>query len=388
MVAQLSSTRKTHTPARVSVYNAIDNLINREEFINLAIGDPKAIADKSIVNTILRAIQKRPISYTHDSGIRSLKDAIVDYYTNIHGVDRLTNDHICVTPGSTNGLFCSIKAMIDHSTEEVIIEKPYYLAYPDQINIAGGKVKYVESVYDVGKLKSSVNTSTKAILVCRPNNPTGAVSDLSKLEKLLDFAEDRGIKVIVDEIYDSIVFDKEFYSALRLINYLSSGTLVLVSGVSKIFGLTGLRLGYTVSSPEVQDNISSISRIVNSSNNYISQHAATTAFRLRDKIFKPLLVNYSNSRAAYLDAINDSGVSFTYPDGAFYSLITITNAERIVKNSGYSSLAELITRDLLVGVMPGEDFGADNCIRISFCNMPDLVYEGTARIVKYLEANR
>jgi aspartate/methionine/tyrosine aminotransferase len=345
--------------------------------IHLEIGEPDHNTDSQICKHAISSINAGDTKYTHSLGIAELRQQLSLFYNKRYAVN-VSPENIIVTMGSSPALFLSFASMLNPG-DEIILTDPHYACYPQIIRITGGVPKYVK-IYehedfqiDVKRLKKQITTKTKAVLINSPSNPTGMVLSKRVMKELSELQ----IPIISDEIYHGLVYEGKEHSILEF----TEGAIV-VSGFSKLYSMTGWRLGYMIVPEQYVRPIQKLQQNLFISASSFVQTAGITALKMnRNKITK-IVNKYRQRRDIMVSGLKGLGFDIhRVPDGAFYVFV---NTKKINKNS--YKLAFDILEKAHVALTPGIDFGkgGEGYMRFSYANSVKNIKEGIARLQKYL----
>lgn len=338
-------------------------------------GSPAAACEEAIA-----AINEGDTRYTHSLGIRELRNAIADDYRESYGVD-VSPDRIIVTMGSSPALFMSMLALIDPG-DEIIITDPHYACYPQLIKIAGGVPKkvriYEEEGFqpDVSRIEEAITPRTKAILINSPANPTGVVIDPDVLGGIAGL----GVPVISDEIYHGLVYSGEARTMLEF-----TGNAITVNGFSKLYAMTGWRLGYVIVPGPLVRPVQKLQQNLFISPSPISQRAGVAALRKGKGDAENMVKEFGERRKRMIEGLKRLGLTTEVePTGAFY---VFANVSKLSNDS--LALAFDILEKAHVAVTPGADFGegGEGYLRFSYAAAPEKIDEGLRRLAAYMEKN-
>lgn len=336
-------------------------------------GSPAAACEEAIA-----AINEGDTRYTHSLGIRELRNAIADDYRESYGVD-VSPDRIIVTMGSSPALFMSMLALVDPG-DEIIITDPHYACYPQLIKIAGGVPKkvriYEEEGFqpDVSRIEEAITPRTKAILINSPANPTGVVIDPDVLGGIAGL----GVPVISDEIYHGLVYSGEARTMLEF-----TGNAITVNGFSKLYAMTGWRLGYVIVPGPLVRPVQKLQQNLFISPSPISQRAGAAALRKGKGDAENMVKEFGERRKRMIEGLKRLGLTTEVePTGAFY---VFANVSKLSNDS--LALAFDILEKAHVAVTPGADFGegGEGYLRFSYAAAPDKIDEGLRRLAAYME---
>jgi len=364
--------------------NALARALKKEgkPLIHLGGGEPVFPAPQAAVDAIIAKAQTRKIKYTPSSGTPELKEAVAQYTQRYYDYTP-TPDTIIISAGAKQVLFNFLLATVGEG-DEVVFPAPYWVSYPEMIKMAGGTPVVVRPSQGLqitlDELKAAITDKTKAILLNSPNNPSGLIFDEAFIKGAVELAEQKNIFLFMDDIYHQLVFDGK--KCPNPCAYSKSGqNLVIGNGVSKLYGLTGLRIGWGVS--KNKDLISAMGRMQaqsTSCNSDVSEVAAAAALLGDQSCIKELcslLQQRRNALLAELKKIPHVGVH--QPQGTFYCFADFSHY-----NADSQALAQYLLEKALVAVVPGKAFGMDGYLRISFCADLESIIPGVQRIAAAL----
>lgn len=361
-----------------------------EKIIGLNVGEPDFPPPGNVRLAAIRAIAEGDGHSKYDvvPGLLSLREAICDKLEHDNGVKYLPSQ-ICACTGAKQALQNSLMAIINPG-DEVIIPSPCWVSYTELVKLADGVPVLVPMSYedgyalDIPKIASHVTSRTKAVLLCDPNNPTGAVYTEKALQKLSKLAVEKNFYVISDEIYEKLVFGVKHISIASLGDGIRERTII-VNGFSKAYAMPGWRLGYTAAPADIARAINSIQGHTTSHPSLIAQFAGLEALRGPQDSVETMRQEYERRRDVSYNALSKMpGVSLRKPDGAFY---LFPNIEKLLGTHSASSninssqdFAEYLLDETKVAVVFGEAFYGKGCIRLSYTASMKEVKEAMERI--------
>ena len=340
--------------------------------LHMESGQPHFPTPPHVVEAAVDAARNGLTGYTPNTGISSLRSAVAERVNDRNGL-ALDESNVCITSGAVMGLYLALMAILEQG-DEVLVPDPGWPNYHSAVSMAGGRsVAYPlrpEAGYQlrVEDLESVVTPRTRAIMINFPGNPTGAVLPAEGIGELLAFAQQHDLFVVSDEVYEDFVFDGVHSSILM--NGLTD-RLIMVSGASKSYSMTGWRLGWLVADSKLVAAAAKLVEPITSCPNSLSQVAAETALRGPQDCVRVMRDAYARSAQRVVEILQPPGLLPVVPNGAFYALIDISR-------SGLTS--DVFARQLLttggVAVAPGSTFGdrTAHMVRISTaCSEEDLV---------------
>jgi aspartate aminotransferase len=360
------------------------------DVVDFGAGEPDFPTPDHIKRAGIRAIERNFTKYTPAGGTAELKQAVCDRHNGDFGTDYQPSECI-ITVGGKHLVFNLTQALVDPG-DEVVIPVPYWVTYQDVVCYAGGKCVFADTDGEKGfALTASViephlTSRTKMVIVNSPSNPSGAVMDLGEFEKLFKLTSARGIYLLTDECYSKFLYDSEPFSVAALPGAKES---VLVAGtLSKTYAMTGWRIGYGLVPAPIVTAMTKLQSHSTSNPCSISQKAAVEALTAPQDSVAAMLAEYRRRRDFVVQRLRAiPGVTCAEPRGAFYAF---PNVSAVLGKNGIQTSLELSERLLAeahVAVVPGEAFGVDRYIRISYAaSMKDLD-RGLDRIHQFIVKN-
>ena len=350
-----------------------------EPVIHLGGGEPTYPAPQAAVDAIIQKAQSRKIKYTPSSGTPELKEAVLAY-TQAHYGRRYEPAHVMLSAGAKQALYNFLLSVVNPG-DEVIFPAPYWVSYPEMVRMAGGTPVIVrgegrELAVTAEQILKAVTPKTKAILINSPCNPSGQIYSEDFIKTIVTFAEEHQIFLAMDDIYHQLVFDGK--KTPNPCAYAREGTnLVIINGVSKLYGLTGLRIGWAVcANKELIAAMGRMQAQSTSCNCDLSEAAAAAALKGDQSCVQDLCRILQENRDVLLkEAAQIPYVRVQKPAGTFYSFIDFSHY-----NADSNALAQYLLEKALVAVVPGASFGAEGYLRISYCADQASIIEGMRRI--------
>jgi len=314
-----------------------------KKIIRLNLGDPDLATPTEIVEAAYAAMKAGKTKYASAYGEEKLRQKLAK----IHGVKP---ENVVITPGSKWGVFATLYLMTKGGGN-IIIPTPYWTAYDLMAKSLGAQTKLLRTEMedgwnvDLGKLEAMIDKDTKMIILNNPNNPTSKVMDPKTLDGIVEIANRRKITILSDEVYGPISFVK----TKSILEYDGNNTHVLSNGFSKMFTMTGWRIGYIIANKPLIDNITKLNQITINNVPVFIQEAALKGLEMQKNLTKTIEKEYEERAKIACQTLAKAGLSFTEPQAPFYVF---------PKRKGLDS--EKFTLDLLdkgVAVAPGTSFG-------------------------------
>lgn len=349
------------------------------DIVHLEVGEPDFDTPACVKNAVCRALEEGHTHYTHSLGIYELREAICDYHNRRYGVS-VTPDRVLVTAGTSPAMFLLFAALLDPG-DEVIISDPHYACYPNFIRFLEGvpvRVKvYEEDGFQLRPeaIRKQMTPKTKAVFINSPSNPTGNLLSADRMQEIAGL----DTWVVSDEIYHGLVYEGREHSMLEF-----SDRAIVFNGFSKLFAMTGLRLGYVIAPLPFIRPMQKIHQNFFISANAMVQRAGLTALNEAAEDVARMKQTYDQRRRFMIRRLKEIGFGITVePTGAFY---VFANARHFSENS--YDLAFDILEKAHVGVTPGVDFGpnGEGYLRFSYANSMENIAEGINRLERYLQS--
>ena len=350
-------------------------------------GEPHFATPQHIKKAAIEAIEQNVTRYTAVAGTPEVRKAIVDR----HAADFGTNYTIeeCVfTTGGKLALFNAVQVLVDHG-DEVILPVPYWVSFKDIIQYAGGKVVYVEGDEQQNfritakMIEAAITPRTKVIILNTPSNPSGAVVSPEDLEAIVRLAHARGIYLLLDECYVYLNFTGKIVSGASFTD--CKEHVVVLGSLSKTYAMTGWRAGFALGPKQVISAMSKLQSQSTSNAASMVQRASIAALTGSQECVAEMRADYIQLRDRVLKGLKTiPGMTCTVPEGAFY---VYPNVSAFIGKGGIKSASDLAAKLLSeahVVVVPGEAFGTDAHIRLSYAVSGEVIDKGVERIREFL----
>ena len=383
---QIAAAKRTQEISPFIVMEILEKIHEMEakgiDVVHMEIGEPDCETPDCVKQATIKAFSGNDTCYTHSLGDIRLRTAICEYYHDTYGV-RINPSRIIVTSGTSPGMLLLFSALVNPG-DEIIISDPHYACYPNFIRFAQGvpvTVPVYESEgfqYTPQAIKNKITNKTKGIMINSPSNPTGNIMGLDRMKEITAIAESSNIAMISDEIYHGLVYEGTAHSILEI-----TENAFVFNGFSKLFAMTGLRLGYLIAPEYFMRPLQVLQQNFFISANSLMQVAGASALKYAKKETKEMLNIYNRRRIYMIQRLKEMGLGITVdPTGAFY---VFANVKHISKDS--YGLALDILEKAHVGVTPGIDFGAnaEGYLRFSYANSMENIEKGLDRLQVYLK---
>lgn len=370
-----------------------------KDIVSLTVGEPDWATFPAANEAGIQAIQLGFTKYTAAHGIIELRQEIAKQYSELLGVNYSAND-VVVGCGAKYILFAGMMMWLDPG-DEVLIPTPYWVSYPTMVELAGGIPKFIECDESTNfkltpqKLKKSISTKTKCLLIASPSNPTGIQYTKEELQKLSEIIKEfPKLKIISDDIYNRLLFSNEKMSPhlLHVAPELRDRTFV-VNGVSKTYSMTGWRVGWGLGPAELMKPMADFLSQTTSNVSSISQKASLAALQNCDPDLEVARKNLKSKKELFLESLNKiKNIKAIPPDGAFYIWLDVRKLLGQVHKPSNSrihnskELCEALLNHHFVATVPGIEFGAEGYLRLSFVTSEANLMKAAERIQEFVSS--
>ena len=353
------------------------------DIIHLEVGEPDFDTPDCVKAAACRALDNGHTHYTHSLGLFELREAICEYYASTYGVS-VDPEQVVVTSGSSPAIFLVFSALLEPG-DEVIISDPHYACYPNFIKFAQGRPVSIAVYEEDGfqyrpeSIKQKLTAQTRAIFINSPSNPTGNLLSADRMRQIAALTQcEQRPYIVSDEIYHGLVYAGKEHSILEFTDH-----AFVFNGFSKLFAMTGLRLGYVIAPREFIRPMQKVHQNFFISANAVVQQAGIAALKKAGPDVARMKAIYDERRRFMIARLKEIGLGITVePTGAFY---VFANARHISQDS--YRLAFDILEKAHVGVAPGIDFGpnGEGYLRFSYANSLENIKKGMKRLEKYIK---
>jgi aspartate aminotransferase len=357
------------------------------DVVDFGAGEPDFPTPENIKQAAIRALDQNFTKYTAAGGTMELKQAVCDRHKADFGTS-YTPAECLIGVGGKHVIFNLTQALVNPG-DEVVIPVPYWVTYKDVVNYAGGKCVFVETdeakgfALTAAMIEPHLTAKTRMIIINSPSNPSGAVVDQAEFEKIYQATSKRGIYLLTDECYCKFLYEGQPYSIASVPG--AKQTVVVAGTLSKTYAMTGWRIGFGLVPAAIAGAMLKLQSHSTSNPTSISQKAAVEALRGPQDSVTTMLAEYRRRRdfvVARLRAI--PGVTCAEPKGAFYAYPNIGGA---MKSKGIATTLEFAAKlldEAHVAVVPGEAFGTDRHVRLSYATSMHELERGLDRIHKFI----
>lgn len=363
--------------------------------ISFGVGEPDFDTPHHVSQMAVQAVFRGQTRYTPVQGIAELKDAVIRTIHADYGL-RYDPEEVLVSCGGKHCLYNLFQAVLDPG-DEVIIPSPYWVSYPDMVRLAGAEPVFVTCEESRGfkmnpeDLRRAMTPRTRMLILNSPSNPTGAHYLSHELRELADVLLDHDhVLIVSDDIYYRILFGGLTWANLPMVEPRLKQRTFIVNGVSKTYAMTGWRIGYLLGDREVIKAAGKIQSQSTSNPSSVAQWAAVAALAGDQETCRRMVQVFEDRKAYVMDRLAKiPGVTCPMPDGAFYVFPNVSAyygksaGGRTVEGS--LAMADYLMEEVHLAVVPGEAFGEDRCIRLSFALSMEELREGFDRLERALQ---
>jgi aspartate aminotransferase len=359
-----------------------------EPVIHLGGGEPKTKAPIDALTAIASHLNSGEVRYAPVDGSNDMKKAIIRH-TLDHYKRKVEPENIIASSGAKQALMVALQAILDPQ-DELLFTAPYWVSYPDMAKLCGAVPVAVTPedgtfIPRMKDIEQNVSSYTKAIIINSPNNPSGMVYPEEFIKEIVQFCEQKGIYLIMDDIYRSLVFDgKKIPNPFDYATDFSENSkLIVINGVSKAYAMTGFRIGWAIGNKKLIKVMANIQGHQTSGTSILLQKAAIGAINGVQSSVESLRATLENNRNVLVSQLQAfDGVRVTPSDGTFYTFVDFSKYE---KDS--TKLSQFLLDKVRVLTMPGVEFGMEGHLRLSFCGSIKDITAGIERIKWALDPN-
>ncbi len=356
-----------------------------DNVISLSIGEPDFSTPYHVRQEGIRTLEQGKTWYSPNRGFMELREEICRWMGRRYGVEYSPKDDVLVTVGGSEALDICIRSLIDPG-DEVLIPEPSFVCYVPLTQMARGVPVVIETKAEdhfrltAQALREKITPKTKLLILPYPNNPTGAVMRREDLEAIAQVVEEKNLLVLSDEIYGELTYGHQRHVCFASLPGMRERTIV-VNGFSKMFAMTGWRLGFAVGPRELIGPMTKLHQYAIMSAPTTAQYAATEALRNGDGDIEYMREQYDMRRRLIVDGLNRIGLPCFEPEGAFYVFPSLAKT-----GMDSETFCERLLQEERVAVVPGSAFGdcGEGFARISYCYSIKHITEALRRMERFV----
>jgi len=364
------------------------------DVVDLGLGEPDFSTPGFVGRAGVAAIESGRTRYTDVAGEPELRDAIAEKYRRDHGIP-ISRENVLVTAGAKQAVYNACQVLFE-TGDEVGLFCPYWVSFPEMIRLSGAVPLLVPTELETGwkpmaaDLADRATERTRGVVLNSPNNPTGAVVDPPELDAIVEWCASQDACLSFDETYDRFLYDGRPHVAGARLWSEHSDRIVITGAASKTWAMTGWRLGWAIASREIVNAMASYQSHSTSNASSISQRAALAALSdpvRTDEVVAEMLAEYARRRDVMIAGLSAvPGIRCLPPEGAFYAFADVSELYPPREVTGSADFCERLLADTGVAAVPGDAFGADDCVRFSFATSLESIEEGLRRIASWVAA--
>lgn len=382
---------KTLTPSTTLAITAKAKELKMQghDVIGLGAGEPDFNTPEYILEAAEKAMHDGLTKYTPSGGVAELKKAIINKFQIDNNLE-YNADEVIVTTGAKHALYTLFQVILNEE-DEVIVPAPYWVSYPEQIKLAGGKPVIIsakeENEFKITPqaLEEAINPSTKAVIINSPSNPTGMVYNEQELRELGEICMKHDILIVSDEIYEKLLYTEDNHVSIAQLSPELKEQTIVINGVSKSHSMTGWRIGYAAGTSKIIKPMTNLASHSTSNPTSIAQYAALAAYSANEDPVKEMKKIFDERlNLLYKLLVDIPGVTCQKPKGAFY---LFPNVREAATNNGFDSVDDWVNALLeeeKVALVPGSGFGSPDNVRLSYATSTEALEEAAKRIKRFV----
>lgn len=367
-----------------SVIRKMTRIAQEYDAINLSQGFPDFDPPKEIIESLQRAAIEGPHQYEITWGSKEFRENLCVKQKKIMGIDLNPEENIVVTCGSTEAMMVAMMSVCNQG-DKVIVFSPFYENYTADTILVGAEPIYVPLIppefnFNKEELEKAFKQKPKALILCNPSNPIGKVFTEEELLYISYLAKKYDTYVITDEVYEHIVFKPNKHTYLSSLPGMFERT-ISCSSLSKTYSITGWRLGYVIADKNIIENCKKVHDFLTVGAAAPLQKAAVVGLRFDEKYYENLADTYERKKRLFLEGLDEIGLKYFEPQGAYYVLVDISEFEEKDDNK----FCEWLAREIGVAAVPGSSFfreDVNNYIRLHFAKKDETLIEALYRLKK------
>jgi len=367
-----------------SVIRAMTRLADSYGAINLSQGYPDFDPPEELLEAAEQALRAGYNQYSVTWGSPRFRQALAEKQSRFMDLQLDAEAHITVTCGSTEAMLASLMSVCNPG-DKVIVFSPFYENYVADAILSGAEPLYVPLhppafTFDPEELRLAFKQGARALVLCNPSNPSGKVFRQEELQFIAGLAQEHDSFVITDEVYEHIVYPPHQHTYIASLPGMFTRTLSC-SSLSKTYAITGWRLGYVIAAPEISLGVRKVHDFLTVGAPAPLQEAAVTAMRFPDAYYQQLIQDYTQRRDIFLNYLQETGLDYTIPEGAYYVLVDISP----FKASDDYQFCAWMAKEIGVAAVPGSSFfreTVNHLVRLNFAKREETLHEVGKRLLR------
>lgn len=366
-----------------------------KDVIGFGAGEPDFNTPDHIIQAAIKAMYEGKTKYTPTPGINELKQAIVKKFRDDNGLV-YEPAQILVSTGAKQSLANAMLALVDDG-DEVLMAVPYWVSYPELVKLAGGVPVYLNGSPDnqykmtPELIEQHITPRSKILIINSPNNPSGTIYSREELVAIAQVCKAHNLIIISDEIYEKLIYGGIRHESIAAVSQDAFDRTIVVNGVSKAYAMTGWRIGYLAGPTGLVKQMSSIQSHMTSNPCSIAQYASLEAIAGDQSFVAEMKEEFEARRDLLVSLIEEiPEVTCIKPEGAFYVMMDVhqlfgrTYKGTLISNA--MDFSDQLLSDQLVAVVPGEGFGIEGFIRLSYATSKENIRKGMTRVRDFIAA--
>ena len=365
-----------------SIIRKMTRISNKYNAVNLSQGFPDFNPPKELLNSLSKVVSKGPHQYAVTWGAQNFREALARKQSKFMGRSIDANSEIVVTCGSTEAMMVAMMTVCN-PMDKVIVFSPFYENFTADAILSGAQPIFVSLKppnfnFDATELEDAFKQKPKALILCNPSNPTGKVFSYNELKIIADLAKKYDSFVITDEVYEHIIYAPFKHTYISSLPSMFERT-ISCSSLSKTYSITGWRLGYIIAPARIIDVAKKVHDFLTVGAASPLQEASVTALNFDDSYYYGLQKIYTEKRNLFLKGLNDIGLTYTTPQGAYYIMVDISE----FGSTNDIKFCEWLAQEVGVAAVPGSSFfkeDVNHLIRFHFAKKADTLKEALNRL--------
>jgi aspartate/methionine/tyrosine aminotransferase len=352
--------------------------------INLSQGYPDFDPPEELLAAAERALRSGYNQYSVTWGSPRFRKALAEKQSRFMGLALDPDAHITVTCGSTEAMMASLMAVLNPK-DRLIAFSPFYENYGADAILSGADPIFIplyppKFEFDPDELRRAFQAGARALVLCNPSNPTGKVFTPGELEIIASLAQEFDAFIVTDEVYEHIVYPPHRHTYIASLPGMFERT-ISCSSLSKTYAITGWRLGYAIAAPQISEAIRKVHDYLALAAPSPLQEAAVTALEFPDRYYQQLLADYTLRRDIFLDYLDQTGLAYTRPEGAYYVMVDISPFD-VPDDTDFCTW---LAKEIGVAAVPGSSFFAEpvhHFIRLNFAKQEKTLHTAGRRLLR------
>ena len=367
-----------------SVIRKMKRIAIEHNAINLSQGFPDFDPPAILLNELARVAKSGPHQYAITWGAANFRKALIEKQSKLMNLDLDPDKNVVITCGSTEAMMAAMMTACNPG-DKVIVFSPFYENYIADTILTGAEPIHVtlhppDFKFNEAELRKAFSRKPKALILCNPSNPSGKVFTFKELELIAALAKEHDTFIITDEVYEHIVYPSNQHRYIASLPKMFERT-ISCSSLSKTYSITGWRLGYVIAPEKIINGVKKVHDFLTVGAAAPLQEAAVVGLQLPGEYYRDLLNIYSRKRELFLNFLNNAGLTYTIPEGAYYVLVDISQ----FNYKSDFAFCEWLIKEIGVAAVPGSSFFIEdiqNYIRFHFAKKEDTLIEAGKRLLK------